>query len=114
MWYRLQLPMLQPIARCYSLQPDSTACKPMLRCYSLYPDATACNPMVPPVARWYQVSVQPLPSRLPRTQRHLGALTAELMPAEGGPVYYGKTIALRGRGGRYVDAGAHPTFSPSL
>ena len=80
--------------------------------YSLQPDVTACSPMVQPVARCHQVSVQPLPSRLPRTQRHLGALTAELMPAEGGPVCFGKTITLRGRGGRYVDAGAKPTSSP--
>ena len=49
------------------------------------------------------VSVQPLPSWLPRTQRHLGALTVELMQGEGGPVCFGNTVTLRGRGGRYVD-----------
>jgi hypothetical protein len=58
------------------------------------------------------VSVQPLPSRLPRTQRHLGALTVELMYGEGGPVCFGNTVTLRGRGGRYVDA--NPNLSPSL
>ena len=47
--------------------------------------------------------MQPLPSWLPTTQRHLGALTAELMQGDGGPVCFGNTVTLRGRGGRYVD-----------
>ena len=47
--------------------------------------------------------MQPLPSWLPTTQRHLGALTAELMQGDGGPVCFGDTVTLRGRGGRCVD-----------
>ena len=47
------------------------------------------------------MSVQPLPGRLPRTQRHLGAVMVE--QGAGGPVCVGSTVALRGRGGRYID-----------
>jgi hypothetical protein len=47
------------------------------------------------------VSVQPLPARLPRTQRHHGAVIVE--KGAGGPICFGNTVHLRGRGGRYID-----------
>ena len=83
--------------------------------------------------------MQPLPSWLPTTQRHLGALTAEpnlspspnsipnsipnpnpnqgaltaeLMQGDGGPVCFGNTVTLRGHGDRCVDV-ANPITNPN-